>query len=474
MDSSGDWVALCEEWWERLSASPEGEMGGCVSAYLEFLGWTNWESFESSRDDATALVTIGDGASLAFYFPRPGVLDVPSNCVELGLDFCPATRRRVDEAQCLGFDYALITDLYRSYLYDTGAGELLLFSDAPVFFMREILPEVRKERVDDGSLAELRRPSRSVSARQLREWRQRWSRRIQQEPWGSAESAEDLMDRLIVLRFLADRELDREGVSPLNKQLGSLAEYARRSDARGAGEYLAKLFLLLHTARGMAIFESCPEVNAILACDSILAPMVSEFDLLSDSKFTIPTLLESFNFGDAAEKARVRLVPEEDEDREKDLAKQSLETVDDFQLTVDVLEEGYRAIEFWLHKIMTVYRRLNVEYRATRLADSADAGGGVTLAARVRRRTPRVLVDMQRHAVESGLRIYYASPRQYRTARLMLYLATIESYADCGKVFAHFPRVESVFVERPALLEAEKKWIYQRPADDVSRGWDVV
>lgn len=56
----------------------------------------------------------------------------------------------------------------------------------------------------------------------------------------------------------------------------------------------------------------------------------------------------------------------------------------------------------------------------------------------------------------------------------MLYLYTIKAYSDSGEAFAHFPKVESAFKQRPVLLDSEKRWIVQPSSDDASRGRDVI
>ena len=397
------------------------------------------------------------------YFTGADALTPPSQVIGLGLDFCDSTRWRVEEAKEHHFDYALITDLYRSYLYDVETDELLLSSDTPAIFLIEIYDEISKECVQEGSLREIRRNPKSIKARQLRDWRARWATTIEQQAGGSEEVAAALMDRLFVLRFLAEREVDRKGGSGLRNRIRALGDQARSPSPRGSGKELERLFNGLFSARRMALYAPVPELKPVLDNDNIIAPMLGEFALISKAKFTIPAILESFNFGEAAEKARVRLVPGGDGRREELIANQALDIVDDFQLEIDVLEEGYRAIGFWLEKLMALYHRLAREAEADDVPELGPSG-----------RMPRAIRDMHRHSVESGLRIFYNSPRQFRTARLMLYLYTIKAYSDSGEAFAHFPKVESAFVERPVLLESEKRWKSPLSSDHATRGRDAV
>ncbi|MDK1021577.1 MAG: hypothetical protein QGD90_08070 [Candidatus Hydrogenedentes bacterium] len=463
MDQAIELIKLCEDWCKDTTDAADRDLRGCFEKYLSLLGWEAPKSFESAFLDVSGFVEAPDGISLVVYFTVSDALLPPSKLLGLGLDFCDSTRWRVEEAREHHFDYALITDLYRSYLYDVETDELLLSSDTPSIFLIEIYDEITKECVDEGSLREIRRNPRSTVAKQLRHWRSRWSTSIEQQAGGSDEIAATLIDRLFVLRFLAERELERKGGSGLHNRIRALGDQARSPAPGGTGKELERLFNGLFSARRMALYAPAPELKPILENDDLLAPMLGEFALISKVKFTIPALLESFNFGEAAEKARVRLVPGGDGRREDLIANQTLDAIDDFQLEIDVLEEGYRAIGFWLGKLTALYHRLAREAEA---ADVPELGPGG--------RMPRAIRDMHRHSVESGLRIFYNSPRQFRTARLMLYLYTIKAYSDSGEAFAHFPKVELAFKQRPVLLDSEKRWIAQPSAGDTSRGRNVV
>ena len=463
MDQARQLVKLCEGWWKGSSSDEERDLGACASQYFDFLGWDSPKTFESAFLDVSCFVEASEGTSLVAYFTGGGVLTPPSQVIGMGLDFCDGTRWRVEEAKEHHFDYALITDLYRSYLYDVETDELLLSSDTPAIFLITIYDEITKECVQEGSLGEIRRHPKSTAARQLRDWRARWATTIEQQTGGSEEVAAALMDRLFVLRFLAERELDRKGGSGLYNRIRALGDQARSSSSVGSGKELERLFNGLFSARRMALYAPAPELKSVLENGSIIAPLLGEFALISKAKFTIPAILESFNFGEAAEKARVRLVPGRDGRREELIANLTLDTVDDFQLEIDVHEEGYRAIGFWLDKMMAFYHGLAREAEAADVPELGPDG-----------RMPRAIRDMHRHLVESGLRIFYNSPRQFRTSRLMLYLYTIKAYSDSGEAFAHFPKVESAFAERPVLLESEKRWKSRLSPDHATRGRDAV
>lgn len=463
MDEAKELERLCEDWWKGSSKDEERDLRESVSKYFGFLGWDSPKTFESAFLDVSGFVEAPDGVSLVMYFTDAGVLRPPADVIGLGLDFCDATRWRVEEAKEHHFDYALITDLYRSYLYDVETDELLLSSDTPAIFLITIYDEITRECVYEGSLGEIRRNPKSTRAMQLRDWRARWSTIIEQQAGASEEVAAALMDRLFVLRFLAERELDRKGGSGLHNRIRALGDQARGPSPGGSGKQLERLFNGLFSARRMALYAPVPELKAVLENDKVIAPMLGEFALISKAKFAITAILESFNFGEAAEKARVRLVPGGDGRRDDLIESQALDTVDEFELEIDVLEEGYRAIGFWMEKMMALYHRLAREAEEARVPEVGPGGP-----------MPRAIRDPHRHCVESGLRIFYNSPRQFRTARLMLYLYTIKAYSDSDEAFAHFPKVEAAFVERPVLLDSEKRWMSEASSGEETRGRNAV
>lgn len=468
-DPSMELVDLCESWWERRESFSVVELKKRAAEYLSLLGWGAGETFSTAFEDETALVCAPDGISLAIYFTAPDALETPSHVQSRALDFCVATRLRIEEARELLFDYALVTDLYRTYLYDVETDELLLTSDTPRAFLLTMYDEITKECVDAGSLREIRRNPRSYLGRNFREWCHGWLETLEVESGISMGVAEALMDRLLVLRFLAQREVERKGGSGLRNRLSALAEQARGGKGDVCGKDLGKLFLGVYSSRRIGMFRPQLELDSLLGRGEVVAPVLSEFMLLSEAKFTIPTLLESFNFGDAAEKARVRLVPGKDVDRERLLEEQTLDSVDRFQIEVDVVEEGYRAVGFWLEKLVSLYNRLRVELEGDATGKESEEGDALAVVDR-----PLATRDPHRFAAKRGLRIFFVTERQYRTARLMFYLYIIQSYAEHQEAFAHFPMLEDALVQRPGLLESEKKWLHQPPPDHASRGWDVI
>jgi hypothetical protein len=335
-----------------------------------------------------------------------------------------------------------VTDLGRSYLYDTQHDELLLHADSPQLFLREIFDEVTRECVDEGGLLEVRRPSRSAMARQLRDWEQRWVERLAGDD--ETDVAEQFMDQLVIARFLSESGVRTNGdMQPIECIRALLHE----STPENAGSRWSKICQTLYTKHGVSFFQPSGKMLKLTSDNDTMSALFGELGRMSRSKFDVPCVLESFNYGEASEKARVRLVPAPDEDRERALASQSLDTLGDFKLEIDVLEEGYRSIGHWFAELVGIYRRLGVPMKAPTDGESRDA---IT------------------RAVEEGICIYFASPRQLRTARLLLHLYIIDLYRKYGATLVRFPGVPRAFEARPTLLEKEKDWIYNPPQDYAS------
>jgi hypothetical protein len=219
------------------------------------------------------------------------------------------------------------------------------------------------------------------------------------------------------------------------------------------------------------IAPSAPALDAVLERDDIAAPLLKEFALHSRSKFTIASLLESFNYGDAAEKARVRMVPKASEEREVYLARQTRATIDQARIEIDLSDEGYRAIFHWFDKLVALYERLDIESdipveRGAGRPEDIDLFAWSEMAAK----RPQALGDRLQYAVEHGLVVYCSTPRQWRTARLMLYLHLISRYYQTKHRFLHFPCMAETLRERPRVLDTDRKWIYQ-PAPGDSEDW---
>src|SRR5690606_15699538 len=149
-------------------------------------------------------------------------------------------------------------------------------------------------------------------------------------------------------------------------------------------------------------------VGKLFADERFGNALAREFALLSRGKFSIPVILESFNYGDAQEKMRVRIVPEHDETRDRYLATQTAASVDHLRVEVDLLEEGYRAVGHWFDKLVRTYERIGLESGA---APALPPREGEDLLAWSERDAglPDAARDPYRFAIEQGLRVLYAT-----------------------------------------------------------------
>ena len=479
MEASTKITKLCESWWERLSDSTKADQRACAEEFLALLGWSGLTCIEATMKDpplsSAAFVIRGGGQSdVAAYFVLPGSLEPPSTLIERGLDFCDTTRLLVNGTRKLNIRYAFVTDLFRSYLYDAESDELLLHADSPEVFNREFVPTLSKAGIERGSLEELRRNPRSYVARQLREWCRHWSDAMRDHGADSDDTVDLVMDRLLVLRYLFDHDIMKRSDWRLSSRFAQIVQEAYGPDPSGIGKSLTTLFHDIWFDWKADLFQPDPRVDLVLENDEVAVPMLREFTLLSKTKFTIASILESFNYGEAAEKARVRLVPEPEEERDLYLAKQTLETVDRARVEVDVLEEGYRAIFFWFDKMVVLYERLGIQFD-TETYNPAAVPGDLDLFtwSELDANRPSALSDKFQHVVESGLTVYYGSPRQRRTARLMLYLHLISAYDESKLRFSQFPSIETALVERPAQLDNEQPWFQKSASESGSGGQDA-
>lgn len=468
-EDTGKITQLCTSWWDELAHASKAEQQRYAKEFLSLLGWGQPLPFTTKEAAAQFgalpyVLRAGGQTAIAVYFVMPGALKPPSAVVEAGLDFCPATRVLTDEARELSVSYLLVTDLQRTYLYDVRTAELILYADDPRTFNQTCGPALIKSNVERGSLEEIRREPRSVVARHLREWRQRWTHAIAREGGMAEETACIVMDRLTLVRYLFDRDILRRTKWRLEKRFMELVA-AAESDRPGVGKQLVTLFHDMWFDWRIDLFAGQPVIDQVLADDRLAGSLLREFVLLSRSKFSIATVLESFNYGDPREKMRVRMVPDVNEEREQYLSKQTVATVDRARLYLDVVDEGYRAIFHWFDKIVAVYERLEVDFdsetgRQAPHHEDMDLFTWSELDAT----RPGACSDKIGYTCEQGLRIYYTDPHHLRVARLLLTMHLVSRYHQASMPINTFPPVAPVFEERPANLDAAH--LMMRPADN--------
>jgi len=481
-ESSCEITRLCESWWGKLADNTKADQHRFAEQLLALLGWQNPNGkqgmvtpFPAPADKPgpfphfSYILRGTSQNSIAAHFVMPGTLEPPMLVTQRGLDFCDATRTLVQITADLNIDYAFVTDLHRSYFYDARAEELLLTANSPAEFRRDFVGVLTRSNVERGSLEEVRRQPRSFTARQLREWCQHWCEILTGDHKLSEEHAQLAIDRLLVLRYLLDHDILKRTGWRLCKRFEDLAAKCMRGDTRGVGRQFRALCHDIWFDWKATIYAHEPALDAVLEDDRVAGPLLREFALHSRNKFSIATILESFNYGDAAEKARVRMVPDLNEEREEYLARQTLAGIDDVRLEIDLADEGYRAIFYWFDRLVALYETLEVEFNTTAYAEPVAGDGEMDLFAwsEVASKRPESLSDKYQYAVEKGLILYYSAPRQLRTARLMLHLHLISRYHQSGQRFPRFPDMDRVFQSRPRVLDTDRKWIYQgRTAED--------
>jgi hypothetical protein len=473
-----DLQRLCEASWRRFAEATKDEQHRLAERFLSVLGWHDPDPvsllpFGSSLPTVSYMLQTESSPMLAAHFLAPGMLQPPSLQATRGLDFCEITRELVDVTGAMGAQYAFITDLQKSCLYDVENDELLLRADIPAEFTREFNNVLSFEEIAAGSLEDIRRQPRSVLARQLREWCQRWIDGLVRQARMPEEKAQLALDRLLVLRYLFYHDILNPEEWDLEGRLADLLVRALGPQPSGSGWQLRQLFSDLWTDWRAELFAPDSAVDDVLQNDRIAVPLLREYALLSQGKFSLPTILESFNFGDASEKARVRTIPEEQPARNALLARQTSATAHNVRLELDINEEGYRTIFHWFDRLVDLYDRMEMDFtpqtrrdtgvlRGLDLLDFGRSAGGSSDAS-----------SKFCYAVEHGMVIFYATPRQLRTSRILLYLHLINCYEESGERFSVFPSFRATLQPRPRMLESDRQRIYSPPPESYEE-WEVI
>lgn len=451
---------LCESWRGELADATRREQQQYAENLLHLLGWMQPLPFtpkEGAKNLSalTYLLRANSQVTVATYFLLPGALEPPASIVDLGLDYCVTTRLLVDESRALNVHYVFITDLQRSYLYDIHTDELLLHAGDTCQFNDLFTLVLRKDMMERGSLDEVRRQPRSVVALGLREWAEHWMGHIALNKEISEEQASVIIDRMWVIRYLMDHNIFRRRKWRLEKRFMDLVDRAYSNQATGVGADLVKLFHDMWFDYHIDLFEVDAPLDQVLKDDDIAIPLLKEVPLLSSSKFSVATILESFNYGEPADKLRVRMVPDFNEEREFYLAKQSLDTIDQARIEIDLLEEGYRAIFTWFDRVVLLYERLETDFNTqTQVETPMEEDIDLFAWSEIDSTKPQACADKFAHACESGFGIYYSTPMQFRVGRLLLTLHLISRYAQTNHPVSSLPSLAHVLKERPKLLSA--------------------
>jgi len=456
-DTGLELKALCDAW-----RTTDLDLPDYARRFLHVLGWEFPLPFSPGEAvEATGtvpfLLRADSGAALAALFVRPGKLEPPSVLVGRGLDFCRMTRLLVNGMRALNIQYLLISDMNHAFLYDMKEDALLLFADSPREFREEIAPEICREAVNRGSLDALRRPPRSVMARQLREWRAHWATQFVQCTGCPEDSAQTLVDRLLTIRFVLAHKLFRRTRAHFENRFAELTRACWKGEIGGCGETLSTIFHDMWFDWNIDLFQPDPDLERALSVDALAARLLVDASLISQSKIDIATVLESFNHGDPQEKMRVRMVPDSNEDREHYMATQSLHSIDDARIMVDLQEEGYRAIFFWFDRVVSLYERFTQVFEAQHEGDRGNVEGMDLFAwSAVDASRPEACGDVLAHACTHGFGIFCGDRRQYQIARLLFTMHLVERYGERSQPIERFPSFDAIFEERPEVLRADQ------------------
>ncbi|MBI2435845.1 MAG: hypothetical protein HYV26_23565 [Candidatus Hydrogenedentes bacterium] len=464
---------LCESWWSRLADSSRAEQQRYAENFLRLLGWEQPIPF-SPREGAASLGALpfllrgGGQTTVTVFFVSPGTLDPPATLLDRGIDFCPATRALVDDVAQAKLSFVLITDFYRSFLYDARTDDLLLHANDPRTFQEEFVPVLKRLQVERGALEELRRQPRSVVARQLREWSEHWIKEIALRCRVGEDTASLAIDRLLVIRYLFDRDILRRTKWRLQQRFTFVLQHAASDMPEHSGRELVHLFHDMWFDWHMDVFEGTPELDRAMVDDAIAVPLLREFALMGRSKFSIATILESFNHGEPAEKMRVRMVPDSNEERDHYLSRQTIESIDAARIELDLIEEGYRAIFHWFDKVTGLYERLEAAFAHRTRRQPQQEDFDLFAWSEQDKHRPNACSDKVTYACEHGFGAYYNSPRQYRIARLLLTLHLIDLYTQTRQAVNTFPSFKTILMKRPMVLSPERVMNVRRTVEPVS------
>jgi len=458
-----DISSLCNTWWTRVTSSARSEQQVFVRRLLGLLDWDMPMPFTpppaaEEMGAITYLLRSNGRSTVAACFLPPGLLESPSAVIARGLDCCPATRRLLDDLRSAAIHYLLVSDLGRAYLYDAHSEELLEWSDDAGAFETRFQSLLKRGRVIHGVLEDLRRPSRNVSAKQLREWSLAWSDRLESSWRVPADQAGILFDRLCAVYAVRTHNVFRRTRQRLLTRFEELVRESLNGPERpGIGRDLVRLFHDMWLDWRIGLFSPCAALDSALEEDQLARAWLREALLHGCHKFTTSTLLESFNFGDPAEKMRVRMVPEENPDRETYLYGHGLDNVDSARVVVDVAEEGYRAALFWFDRVVALYDQLTAEFdrKAARTAET-EADADLFAWSAVNAGRPSACVDSLAHACNRGFGVLWSTPRQFRIARLLLTMHLIHRYAERNETVERLPDFEPLLERRPATLPPDR------------------
>lgn len=432
----------------------------------DFFNRLGWETFTPLPETKTMrqigcfyflLATPNQKNLQVIIVPKDSIYQ-PSKIKNAYLDFCPLSRILVQEIEWKYSDFVLITDFSKFHLYSLRDKTLTLWADYPAQFIHDLAPYLVYENVTKNILEEIPKASKSMFAKEIREWFLSWHKKLFETVKLSEEKTDILLDRFIVLHnVFSNKILPRMKESFQSRFLTLIDEATFNPTNPHIGEDLVALFHDIWFHWRIAPFQIDSEIDNILVESDTAIELLQQYPLLSPQKFEIPIILESFNFGDPQERMRIRMIPEPNQERELYLNSLTKETIDDATIEIDIGDEGYRAILFWFDRLIKCYEDIEQkEFPKTFSNDTTDIEEDLWVWGLNYNSKPYALRDKIGYACSNAFKILYQTSRQLRIAKLILTLHLIEMYSQKGLQIEKFPPIEKVFIHKPAIIPSER------------------
>ncbi len=449
-------------WWRLAYNSTGSERYRYSEDFFRRLGWEVFTPLPETNNMKhlgcfNFLLSTPNQKNLqAIIVPKDSIYP-PSKLKNNYLDFCPVSRIILQETEKKYSPFVFITDFSKFHLYSIHDQTLVLWADYPAQFIHDLAPYLLSENVEKNSLEEIPRVTKSILAKELRNWFFYWQKKLYTTMKLPEEKSDILLDRFIVLHHVFSNQLFPRTREKFQIRFLELIENAMFDyKPETISEELIALFHDIWFHWRISPFQIDGEIDSALTDQELAVELLQNYLLLSPQKFEIPILLESFNYGDAQERMRIRMVPEPNPERELHLKNQSKETIDDAKIEIDIKEEGYRAILFWFDRLIKCYEDLeNREFPQQPNADNDSEEDLWTWGINYNSK-PSALKDKIGFACSNGFKIIYQTPRQLRIARLILTIHLIELYAQKNPNLEKFPHIERIFIHKPAIIPSER------------------
>lgn len=433
-----------------VAASPQG----FVVDLAESLGWNSSEwSMRNDTHDAGigTYLTVYDGNKAPLSF---GVV----SCSDLDPLFVNGGRRADMPIPLLIMKEAgippparhiVLTDGDRTVLIDTSAEEPVLIAETLDRFDAVIKPLLRRENVLNGSLRELRRKSFIMLARELRAWLVEWQRTLTAEVGLPHADVCALLDRLIILRAMMDfQTLDTISNRKLYK-MQKAAVQGFLSYHRSGPVKWCRYLSILSAEYGLDILGLSESIDRLFAPGAPGPDLCRSLMQLSRTKFTLPVVLESFNYGDPTEKSLVRMTPKFNDEIEFHLSGQTPETMAEINLEANLGELGYRGVLNLFDRLLKLHDEMK-EISDMRKGPENGNGNGNGNGQN------HTFSDAPRFVMSHSFEVHVNSEHQRRVVTLLLHLHILHHHNRAKSPLSGFPpiaeRITSTSDHPPILL----------------------